>query len=59
MRMLNPVHPGQFVKTEIVEAYNLSVTRSPKFSRSHGSRPSLSTACTIISITRRSIFCYR
>ena len=30
MRMLNPVHPGQFLRTEIVEAYGLSVTETAK-----------------------------
>ena len=30
MRMLNPVHPGQFHRTEIVEAYGLSVTETAK-----------------------------
>src|SRR5450631_1276307 len=26
MRMLNPVHPGRFLRTEIIEAHDLSVT---------------------------------
>jgi addiction module HigA family antidote len=26
MRMLNPVHPGPFIQTEIIAAHNLSVT---------------------------------
>ena len=41
MRMLNPVHPGQFLRTEIVEAYNLSVTEAAKILGV--SRPTLST----------------
>ena len=28
IRMMNPAHPGGFVKTEIVEALNLTVTRA-------------------------------
>jgi addiction module HigA family antidote len=39
--MLNPVHPGQFIKTEIVEAYNLSVTGAAKILKV--SRPTLWT----------------
>ena len=30
MRMLNPVHPGPFLRSEIIEAYNLSVTEAAK-----------------------------
>jgi antitoxin HigA-1 len=41
MRMRNPVHPGQFIKTEIIEAYNLSVTAAAKILKV--SRPTLST----------------
>ncbi len=41
LRMLNPVHPGQFLRTEIVEAYNLSVTEAAKILGV--SRPTLST----------------
>ena len=39
--MLNPVHPGLFIKTEIVGAYNLSVTGAAKILKV--SRPALST----------------
>ena len=41
MRMLNPVHPGRFLKTEIIEAHNLSVTEAAKILRI--SRPTLSS----------------
>jgi addiction module HigA family antidote len=41
MRMLNPVHPGLFIKTEIVEAHGLSVTDAAKILKV--SRPTLST----------------
>lgn len=41
MRMLNPVHPGRFLRTEIIEAYNLSVTDAAKILRV--SRPTLSS----------------
>jgi addiction module HigA family antidote len=41
MRMLNPVHPGRFLRTEIVEAYGLSVTGAAKILRV--SRPTLSS----------------
>ena len=41
MRMLNPVHPGRFLRTEIIEAHNLSVTEAAKIL--HVSRPTLST----------------
>lgn len=41
MRMLNPVHPGLFLRTEIVDAHGLSVTEA---ARALGvSRPTLST----------------
>ena len=30
MRMLNPTHPGPFLRSEIVEAYGLSVTAAAK-----------------------------
>ena len=30
MTMRNPVHPGDFVKTEVVEAHGLSVTAAAK-----------------------------
>ena len=26
MKMLNPVHPGRFLRTEIIEAHELTVT---------------------------------
>ena len=41
MRMLKPVHPGRFLKTEIVEAHDLSVTQAAKILRV--SRPTLSS----------------
>ncbi len=41
MRMLNPVHPGRFLRTEIIEAYNLSVTAAARILRV--SRPTLSS----------------
>ena len=41
MRMLNPVHPGRFLRTEIIEAHALSVTEAAKILRV--SRPTLST----------------
>jgi addiction module HigA family antidote len=41
MRMLNPVHPGRFLRTEIVEAHDLSVTDAAKILRV--SRPTLSS----------------
>lgn len=40
MRMLNPVHPGRFLRTEIIEAHNLSVTEAAKILGV--SRPTLS-----------------
>lgn len=30
MAMHNPVHPGEFIKTEIIEAHGLSVTAAAK-----------------------------
>lgn len=41
MRMLNPVHPGHFLRTEIVEAHDLSVTGAAKVLGV--SRPALSS----------------
>jgi addiction module HigA family antidote len=41
MRMLNPLHPGQFLRTEIVEAHGLSVTDAAKVLGV--SRPTLSS----------------
>ncbi len=41
MRMLNPVHPGQFLRTEILDAYELSVTDAAK--ALGVSRPTLSS----------------
>ncbi len=41
VRMLNPVHPGRFLKSEIIEAYDLSVTEAAKILRV--SRPTLSS----------------
>jgi len=40
-RMLNPVHPGPFLRSEIVEAYGLSVTEAANVLGV--SRPTLST----------------
>ena len=41
MRMLNPVHPGRFLRTEIIEAHHLSVTEAAKILGV--SRPTLSS----------------
>jgi addiction module HigA family antidote len=41
MRMLNPVHPGRFLRTEIIEAHHLSVTEAAKILGI--SRPTLSS----------------
>ncbi len=41
MRMLNPVHPGRFLRSEIIEAYDLSVTEAARILRV--SRPTLSS----------------
>jgi len=38
--MLNPVHPGPFLRTEIIKAHNLSVTEAAKLLSV--SRPTLS-----------------
>jgi addiction module HigA family antidote len=41
MRMLTPVHPGRFLRTEIIEAHDLSVTDAARILRL--SRPTLSS----------------
>jgi antitoxin HigA-1 len=41
MRMHNPVHPGRFLRSEVIEAHNLSVTEGAKVLRV--SRPALSS----------------
>ncbi len=41
MRMLNPVHPGRFLRTEIIQAHNLTVTEAARVLRV--SRPTLSS----------------
>src|SRR5689334_15237560 len=41
MRMQNPVHPGKFLRTEVIEAHQLSVTEAAKIL--HVARPTLST----------------
>jgi addiction module HigA family antidote len=41
MRMLNPVHPGRFLRTEIIEAHDLTVTAAANILRV--SRPTLSS----------------
>jgi len=41
MRMLNPPHPGDFVRTEIIEPQGLSVTTAAHVL--HVSRPTLSS----------------
>ena len=41
LRMLNPVHPGRFLKSEIIQAHDLSVTEAAKILRV--SRPTLSS----------------
>src|SRR6266852_3984014 len=41
IRMLNPVHPGRFLRTEIIQAHELSVTNAAKILRV--SRPTLSS----------------
>ena len=41
MRMRNPVHPGRFLKTAIIQAHGLSVTEAAKILRV--SRPTLSS----------------
>ena len=40
IRMMNPVHPGDFVKTEVIEALGLSVTAAA--ARLGVTRPALS-----------------
>ena len=40
-RMLNPVHPGRFLRTEFIDAHSLSVTEAAKIL--HVSRPTLSS----------------
>jgi addiction module HigA family antidote len=32
-KMLNPVHPGRILKTEVIEAHNLTVTEAAKVLR--------------------------
>jgi antitoxin HigA-1 len=41
MRMMNPVHPGRFLRTEIIEAHGLSVTQAARILGV--SRPTLSS----------------
>ena len=41
MRMLKPVHPGHFLRSEVIEAHHLSVTEAAKVLRV--SRPTLSS----------------
>ena len=41
VRMLNPLHPGRFLRTEIIEAYGLTVTDAARILRV--SRPTLSS----------------
>lgn len=41
MRMRNPVHPGRFLRTEVIDAHNLSVTEAAKILRV--ARPTLSS----------------
>jgi addiction module HigA family antidote len=41
MRMLNPPHPGDFIRTEIIEPHGLSVTMAAKVLQV--SRPALSS----------------
>src|SRR5882724_2591500 len=41
MRMLNPPHPGDFIRTEIIEAHGLSVTLAARVLQV--SRPTLSS----------------
>jgi len=41
MRTLRPVHPGLFLKSEIIEAHELSVTEAAKIL--HVARPTLSS----------------
>ena len=41
MRMHNPVHPGRFLRSEVIEAHNFSVTEAARVLRV--SRPALSS----------------
>ena len=41
MRMLKPIHPGRFLRSEIIEAHGLSVTEAATIL--HVSRPTLSS----------------
>jgi antitoxin HigA-1 len=41
MQMLNPMHPGKFIKTEILDGYNLTITDAAE--ALGVSRPTLST----------------
>ena len=41
MRMVNPPHPGDFIRTEIIEGHGLTVTAAAKIL--DVSRPTLST----------------
>ena len=41
MRMRNPVHPGNFVRTEVLDPHGLSVTQAARILRV--ARPTLST----------------
>lgn len=41
MRMANPVHPGEFIRTEIIQPLGLSVTDAARVL--HVSRPTLSS----------------
>jgi addiction module HigA family antidote len=41
MRMLNPIHPGRFLRTEIIDGHGLSVTEAARVLRV--SRPALSS----------------
>lgn len=41
LRMLSPVHPGRFLKSEIIEGHGLSVTQAAKILRV--ARPTLSS----------------
>jgi addiction module HigA family antidote len=40
-RMRNPVHPGRFLRTEVIDAHRLSVTEAAKIL--HVARPTLSS----------------
>lgn len=45
MRMLNPVHPGRFLRAEIIEAHGLSVTDAARILGV--SRPTLSSLLNV------------